>query len=218
MATKVKICGLTTVEDAAMAISEGADAIGLNFYANSKRYLEINQAKEIFQKITSEKILVVGVFVNEKVSKIKNILKNLPLDALQFHGEESPEVCAEFKDKLLIKAFRIGDDFDYEVLTKYQDVVDYFLIDTFSKEAYGGTGKQLTVDLLANYPKKLWSKTILAGGLTPENVAEKIEKYQPYAVDVASGVEDVSGKKDPNLIRQFVKEVRKANYNEVSGN
>lgn len=210
MHTKIKICGLTSVADTKIAVGEGAAIIGLNFYCKSPRFLGIKKANEIFEIIPDE-VLIVGVFVNEEVSKIKKILEEVPLDALQFHGDESLEFCSEFKNKLTIKTFRITDDFDFKVLTKYQKFVDYFLIDKYSKDVYGGTGQEIADDLLDQYPKELWPKTILAGGLNIDNVAKKIEKYRPFAVDVASGVETVVGKKGKTLIEKFTREVKMVN-------
>lgn len=207
MDTKIKVCGITSEIDAKLLLDLRVDFIGLNFFSKSPRFLDKKSAREIF-KIIQGKIFSVGVFVNEEIYNIKKILEEIPLDYLQFHGDESPDVLAKFTDCKKIKAFRIDKDFDFSIIEKFKEVADYFLIDAYSKNAFGGTGQTIEEIVLEYYPKELWTRTFLAGGLNPDNVRDKVKKIQPFAVDVASGVESSVGKKDEELLKKFINEVR----------
>jgi len=153
-------------------------------------------------------ILSIGVFVNEKAEKINQILETCKLDAVQLHGEESPQFCSKMRRKTkVIKAFRIKNASDLKVLLKYD--VDAYLLDTFSPAAYGGTGKPFNWDLAVKAKRVLRGRPlILSGGLNPENVRQAIQEIQPYAVDVSSGVEKALGLKDKVLLEKFIHTVK----------
>ncbi len=150
-----------------------------------------------------QSILKVGVFVNEEEKRIREILELCHLDMLQFHGDESPSYILKFREKI-IKSFRIEDEDSLKDIPKYK--ASAYLLDTYSPKKYGGTGKVFNWDLAVKAKK--FGPIILAGGLTPDNVTEAIQKVKPYAVDVSSGVESSPGKKDPKKLEEFVKRVR----------
>jgi phosphoribosylanthranilate isomerase len=203
--TRIKVCGITNLEDASQAVELGVDALGFIF-APSPRRIEEKKAKEICDK-TPPFISKVGVFVNEDKEVVLRILKDSGLDTVQFHGEEPPEYCREFKAEgvKIIKTFRVKDRESLKNLPYYE--VDAYLLDTHLKGVKGGTGKTFNWDL-ALEAKKLGKPTILSGGLNPDNVRSAIEKVRPYAVDVASGVEKEPGRKDYEKMRKFVGEAR----------
>jgi len=208
MSVKVKICGITNSEDADAAVEAGADAIGFNFYRLSPRFIEPAAARNIIEALPPF-VSVVGVFVNEpepaRVIEIADILK---LDAIQLHGDESPEYCAQLSDWKVIKAFRVRNEAVIARISRYD--INAVLLDGYSDRAFGGTGERFDWQLARQAKKHC--RVILAGGLTCENVADAIIAVKPYAVDVASGVEIRSGKKDHDLIKRFIKEVRKSDY------
>lgn len=200
----VKICGITNIEDALAAVEFGADALGFNFYAKSPRHVSFERAQKILDDIPST-VLKVGVFVNESERTVKDLSVALELDYLQFHGDETPSYCEQFATPYW-KAFRLKDERTLELMKKYK--CEYYLVDTFIAQSYGGTGVTGNWDL-AREAKKV-GKIILAGGLTPENVADAIRTVGPDGVDVASGVEEKPGRKSAAKIERFISNAREA--------
>lgn len=201
---KIKICGITRIEDALCAVESGADAIGFVFYPRSPRYITPEKAKEIISSIPPF-ITTVGVFVNEKMDTLIDMASYTGIDIVQLHGDEPPEYCHSL-GRRFIKAFRIKENFDIEKIGQYKQA-SAFLLDTYHTESPGGTGK--VFDWNRAIEAKKYGKIILAGGLNPENVAGAIKKVNPYGVDVSSGVETgVKGIKDHDKIRAFIKVVR----------
>ena len=202
----VKICGITTCEDAEIAVNYGASAIGMIFYEGSPRYIYPEKVKEWIPAIPA-KMKKVGVFVNEKRKNIKTIVDKLNLDYIQLHGDESPEYC----DKMIrpvIKVFHMGTDFDSAVLGNFQ--VHAFLFDTYQKDKCGGTGRSFNWDLISDL--KTDTPIILSGGLNPENINEGIETVQPSAVDVNSGIESEPGIKDKVKVEKLFNTLENSNY------
>jgi len=193
----VKICGITSLKDAEMAVNYSVPAIGLIFYPDSPRYVDPAEVEQWIERIP-DSVKKVGVFVNEQIDTINNITRQLKLEFIQLHGDESPEFCNGII-RPVIKVFRVGDDFDAIVLNEYD--VHGFLFDTYKKGNPGGTGTRFNWDLIANL--KTETPIILSGGLTPENVLNGIEAVNPAAVDVNSGVESVPGVKDEEKIKEL---------------
>lgn len=193
---KIKICGITNLEDALLCESLGADAIGFIFYSKSKRYVTSESAKNIVKQLSAFTIKV-GVFVNETTETINQISKMVGLNLVQLHGDESPQLIKEI-NLPIIKSFRIDDRFDFEGLNNYQNC--YYLLDTFSESYYGGTGKTFDWKLI---PDNLKSKIILSGGISSSNIRTIVEEVNPYAVDVSSSLEDFPGKKDHKKVKEF---------------
>ena len=199
--TRVKVCGITNYEDAKVAADLGVDAIGFVFYKNSPRYISVNQAKKIVENVAAF-VNCVGLFVNADKDYIHNILDQVSLDTLQFHGQESEQACALY-NKPYIKAIRMSKE-----INLLEEVEKYFsaralLLDTYVEGLRGGTG---TVFDWSMVPKNLKKPIILAGGLDSSNVKDAINQTTPYAVDVSGGVEIEKGKKDPNKIKEFINE------------
>jgi phosphoribosylanthranilate isomerase len=202
MNTRIKVCGITNLDDALLAVEWGADMLGFIFYAPSPRGVSREAAAEICRAVTVEKV---GVFVNETEANIRQTAEACGLTALQFHGDEPPSFCHRFSLKT-IKAIRIRDETSLRQAAEYD--VDALLLDTYTASERGGTGK--TFDwALAVKAQSLGKPIILSGGLTPDNVADAIRIVQPYAVDVASGVEREPGRKDPLKLRRFLEACRK---------
>jgi phosphoribosylanthranilate isomerase len=199
MIVKVKICGITNLQDAKAAVEYGADAIGFIFYKKSPRYISSVEAARIRVNLNPF-ILSVGVFVDAPYEEIRQTIEEVGLDAVQFHGNESPEFCRIFETKV-IKAFRIKDESSIEICNNYPGFA--WLLDTYNPDIQGGTGKAFDWDI-ALKAKALNQNIILSGGLTPENVAEAIKRVKPIAVDVSSGVELFPGKKDKEKIKSFI--------------
>jgi phosphoribosylanthranilate isomerase len=200
--TRVKVCGITRVEDALHAVKQGADAIGLVFYAPSPRAITIAQAQAIVAALPPF-VCVVGLFVNAQPAEIESVLSQVRLDLLQYHGDESAEECRRL-NMPYIKAIRVKTDtnlLQYE--TEFNDA-KALLLDAFSDLAYGGTGHQFDWNLI---PKNLTKPIILAGGLKAENVASAIAQVQPFAVDVSGGVEIAKGLKDVTKMAAFMQAV-----------
>ncbi len=197
--TRVKICGLTRVDDALAAVEAGADALGFVFFEKSPRHIKLQAASNICEALPPF-VSKVGVFVNELEYTIEKAIGECGLDALQFHGDEPPGFCQKFLPKS-IKAFRLRSRGDLAVLSEYD--VHAWLLDSFSEKARGGTGEIFDWSLALD-AKKLGHPIILSGGLTSENVGEAIGKVRPFAVDVSSGVEISPGIKDHEKMRQFV--------------
>ena len=186
----MKICGITSLKDAKIAVNYGASAIGLIFYQGSPRYVDPGKVKNWISDI-QKNVKKVGVFVDEKIENIHSIVRDLNLDFIQLHGHESPDYCDQMI-KPVIKVFRVGDDFDSNVLKDYQ--VAAFLFDTYQKGSPGGTGENFNWDLIANL--KTNAPIILSGGLNAGNILDGIKAVNPSAVDVNSGVESIPGIKD----------------------
>ena len=202
MRTRVKICGITRVEDALAAAHNGADAIGLVFYAESPRNISLQAAQEIVAALPPF-ISVVGLFVNASQNKIETVLSQLRLDALQFHGDETAADCAQFNLPYL-KAIRVKPDTNLLQYCLEFNSAQALLLDAHSDAAYGGTGQVFDWDLI---PKNLPKPIILAGGLNSQNVGDAIKQAQPYAVDVSGGVEQSKGIKDAAKIAAFMRAV-----------
>jgi phosphoribosylanthranilate isomerase len=201
---KIKICGITNLEDALTAATAGADALGFNFYKKSPRFIEPTKAAEIIAQLPPF-IMPVGVFVNEREEKIREIQALTCMQAIQLHGDESPEFCQRL-DGRIIKAFQVKDKESLQNMAHYR--VAAYLLDSYKEGARGGTG--VAFDWHLAVVAKTFGKVILAGGLTPENVAEAVKLVQPYGVDVAGGVEKEKGIKDHAKLRKFITEVRRA--------
>mgnify|MGYP000235773444 FL=1 len=195
---KVKICGITNKEDALYAAECGADALGFIFYEKSPRYIEPDNAKTIIAALPPF-VTTVGVFVNKDFNDIRDITLLTGVTVVQLHGDESPSYCNLVEGKL-IKAIRVKNYSSIEGLKKYD--VDVFLLDSFDKNSFGGSG--LTFDWKLAEKAKQYGKIILAGGLTPDNVEEAVKKVVPYGVDVNSGVEQKPGIKNKNKVKEFI--------------
>ena len=201
---KIKICGITSLDDALAAAAAGADALGFNFYKKSPRCIEPQKAAEIIEQLPPF-IVPVGIFVNEREDRIREILASTGIQAVQFHGDESPEFCQRFGGRV-IKAFQVKDKESLQNMAHYR--VGAFLLDSYRDGVRGGTG--VAFDWHLAVVAKTFGKVILAGGLTPENVAEAVKLVQPYGVDVAGGVEKEMGVKDHAKLKKFITEVRRA--------
>lgn len=203
----VKICGITNLDDALVAVEAGADALGFVFCKKSPRYVPVEKAAEIIAKLPSA-MAKVGVFVDAPAESVLTTAETCGLTDLQFHGGESPEYCAAFDARFRrIKAFQIRDERSLDALRAYAGY--RWLLDTWSPLRAGGSGETFNWDL-AIKAQALGFPFFLAGGLTPENVRGAIEKVKPYGVDVSSGVEAKPGKKDPEKVRAFIRAARLA--------
>jgi phosphoribosylanthranilate isomerase len=203
--TKIKICGITNKIDALSASELGVDMIGFVFCKKSKRYVTPAMAEDIANQIPPS-IEKVGVFVDEKREDVVRIAEDVELDILQFHGSETPEYCASFApDYKVIKAFRVASRADLKNVNNYN--VDYCLFDTYRSGCIGGTGESFDWKILKDF--EILKPMILSGGLNPENVGQAIQELSPFGVDVSSGVESAPGKKDRELMKKFVANVRK---------
>lgn len=200
---RCKICGITRLEDALAAVAAGADAIGLVFYARSPRSVSIEQARSIVAGLPPF-VTTVGLFVDMPQAEIEQVLAAVPLDLLQFHGDESAADCDALK-RPYIKALRVRAEDDVTALVDAYPGARAVLLDTFVDGVPGGTGQAFDWALV---PARLGKPVILAGGLTPENVAAAIAQVQPYAVDVSGGVELAKGIKDAAKVKDFVHAVR----------
>ena len=211
---KVKICGITNLEDARSAIEAGADMLGFNFYRPSPRFIEPAAVRKILESMRGEiegrGITMVGVFVNEaSPDAVAEIVNKAGLNAAQLHGDESIEFCATLKQllngKLLIKVLRVTDTFAPAESEKYD--ADAIMLDAFHREMPGGTGR--VVDwTVARSARELVPHLILAGGLSPENVAEAIAEVGPFAVDACSSLESTPGRKSAERMKAFVRAAR----------
>ena len=205
MATAVKICGITRHSDAQEAARLGAHALGFIFYAKSPRNVALERAAEIVRAL-SPFVTAVGLFVNPAVREVESVLKQVPLNLLQFHGEEPADFCAQFGTPY-IKAVRVKPGLDLLQYAQLYGAARGLLLDAFVAGAHGGTGTAFDWNLI---PRDLPLPVILSGGLNPANVADAIRRVTPWAVDVSSGVEASPGIKDPHKIAAFMKEVRSA--------
>jgi len=204
--TRVKICGITRLEDAQAAIAAGADALGFVFYPPSPRAVTVEQAAEIIRQLPPL-VSTVGLFVNESAEQVSRIADQAQLDVLQFHGDESPEFCRSFS-RPYFKALRMKPGLDVtEQVQQYSDA-RAVLLDAYRPGVPGGTGEAFDWALIPqNFPGYL----ILAGGLTPANIRNAVAQVKPYAVDVSGGVEAEKGVKDSQKIDLFIEEVARAN-------
>ena len=203
MRTRVKICGITRIEDGLAAAAAGADAIGLVFYPPSPRAVTIEQAREIVM-VMPPFVTVTALFVDAARDEIRQVLESVPVDLLQFHGNESPRDCEGF-GRSYIKAVAMRDGIDLDVICRDYASASGILVDAWHPEVPGGSGESFDWDRL---PPSLEKPLILAGGLTPANVADAVRRVQPWAVDVSTGVEQEKGIKDPERVRQFIKGVQ----------
>lgn len=202
---RIKICGLTNLEDALLATELGADALGFVF-ASSPRRVSPEAVAEIVHNLPPF-VIKVGVFVNASLDEIKEIMEFCRLDMVQLHGEEPPEVCAALFPKA-IKAFRVKDETVLDSIPRYR--VPAFLLEGYTPKGYGGMGQRFDWELAKQASS--YGRVILSGGLDPENVGMAIREVRPYAVDVSSGVELRPGKKDPEKLRLFIRACREAIY------
>ena len=203
---KVKICGIRSLEEAEGAVNAGADALGFNFWPQSPRYVTPRAAKEVIGKLSAI-VSFVGVFVNDEAKRISEIASELHLNAVQLHGDESPEFCQSLASIKTIKAIRVGLDFDLNVVKRFAGCM--VLLDSNIKGSYGGTGQRF--DWRIAIEAKQLARIILAGGLNTENVWDAITQVRPTAIDVCSGVEAEPGRKDLEKLRRFMAVVARAN-------
>jgi phosphoribosylanthranilate isomerase len=205
MSVKVKVCGITNLRDARAAVAAGADFLGFVFYKKSPRYIAPSEARRLIARLPRA-VRKVGVFVNEDKERVKAIAAACDLDMVQLHGTETPAYVDAFKAYHVIKAVRVRGRRSLEGLDRYH--ADFFLLDTFRKGRFGGTGERFSWKLLAPLAKKK-AKFIVSGGLAPENVAELLRVFQPYGVDVSSGVEKTTGRKDHKRVKKFIDTVKR---------
>ena len=199
--TLVKVCGITNLADALAAVDAGADALGFNFYRPSPRYISPVDVRKITDQLPHS-ILKVGVFVDEGLHSLMHITAEAGLSAVQLHGDESPEYCGELAGTYVIKAFGAGDNLHVEAYN-----VDAIMLDTKDDLLHGGTGRTFDWSIAQRTTSSV-PKLFLAGGLSPENVAEAIATVRPYAVDACSSLEERLGKKNHATLQAFVKAVR----------
>jgi phosphoribosylanthranilate isomerase len=199
---RVKICGITNVEDALQAVGAGADAIGFVFHDQSPRALSPEQAAAIVQALPPF-VQAVGLFVNADVDFVNATANACRLDIVQLHGDEMPDFCG-LVQRRVIKAFRIKDVTSLDAMKNYR--VAGYLLDAWSPKAFGGTGTTFNWEIARIAGK--FGPIILAGGLTPDNVRQAVQTVAPYGVDVSSGVETAPGRKDPEKVREFIRRAR----------
>lgn len=207
--TKVKICGITNLEDAKLSSKFGADMLGFNFYQRSKRYVSPKEVATFVDELDPT-VVKIGVFVNASIEEILFARRAGHLDAVQLHGDETADFINEVRNKVdtrIIKAVRVASQKELDELVTLG--ADDFLLDSFSTTEYGGTGQAFDWDLASELSSQD-GNIFLAGGLNPENVAEAIRTVRPYAVDVASGVESSPGQKDPKKLEAFIKNANNA--------
>lgn len=205
MSVRIKICGITRLEDALAAVDAGADALGFMFVEASPRCVTREQAAQIIGKLPPF-IARVGVFVNPSADKVRAVIAETGIDTLQFHGEETPAFCQQFGLRA-IKAFRVRDAESLKALPDYPS--ETWLLDSFVAGKHGGTGAVFNWDLAAQAVKQ-GGRVILAGGLTPDNATDAVRQVRPYALDVSSGVEFAPGRKDAAKVRAFIAAAKRA--------
>jgi phosphoribosylanthranilate isomerase len=202
---RIKICGITNVDDALKAVDFGADALGFVFYKGSPRYVSPERAREIIRKLPPF-VTTVGVFVDESRQEISNIVSHAGINVIQFHGDETPDACSI--SHCAIKAIRVKSIDSLEPLKLFRNIVSAFLLDAYAPDALGGTGLKFNWDIAVE--AKQFGRIILAGGLTPDNVQDAISHVRPYGIDVSSGVEASKGKKDIQKMKAFIEKARAA--------
>ncbi|GLI39836.1 phosphoribosylanthranilate isomerase [Geobacter hydrogenophilus] len=199
---RVKICGITSLEDALMAVEAGADALGFVFHEQSPRHVTPEEAAGIIAALPPF-IQTVGLFVNRPLEFVNETAVRCRIDLVQLHGDEPPEFC-DAVERRVIKAFRVQDITSLDPIRHYR--VAAHLLDAYSPTAYGGTGLTFNWDIAKS--AKEFGPVILAGGLTPDNVREAVEAVMPYAVDVSGGVESSPGRKDGAKVREFIRRAK----------
>ena len=204
MTVRVKICGITSSEQAQMAQQQGADALGLVIYEKSPRYVNLEQAAKIRASITSDCLAIV-LLVNPSELLVKQVIEQVKPDFIQFHGDETPEFCHQF-DFPFIRAVRMREGLDINTEVAAYSAEGGFLFDAWSDDLYGGTGHSFDWSRL---PTTTDYQLILAGGLTAENVNQAVAMTKPYMVDVSGGVESSPGIKDPQKVKAFINEAKK---------
>ncbi len=209
MRSRIKICGITSVEDALHAARSGADAIGLVFYEPSPRAVTVEQAGEIVASLPPF-VTTVGLFVDAGPDFVHGVLEAVPLDLLQFHGDESPEYCDAFS-RPWMKAIRMREGVDLQHEAARYGAARALLVDAYRPGVPGGTGE--TFDW-GRIPASLEKPVVLAGGLNADNVEAAVRQVQPWAVDVSGGVERSKGVKDPQRVAQFIKNAKQAGIQE----
>ncbi len=199
---KVKICGITNYEDASAATDMGADMLGFNFYPESPRFVQLEKAVEIINKLPAF-IDIAGVFVNSRPGQIREVISKCQLDWVQLHGDESPKFCRSFLSLNVktMKALRVKDESDIERAEDY--FTDAILLDAFSPEKYGGTGISFDWNIMGHIDKRVF----LAGGINPDNAAEAVE-LGVYGIDICSGIEAEPGKKDHEKMKKLFENIR----------
>ena len=200
---RVKICGITSPDQAAQIAAIGVDAIGLVFYPSSPRYVELERARAIAMAV-GPLVTVVGLFVDATRSNVEDVVQKVPLNTLQFHGNETAAFCRSF-NRPVIKAIRMRKGLDLSKLMDDYEAASGFLLDAYKPGQPGGTGETFE---WSRVPKRLSKPVILAGGLSPENVSGAIALTQPYAVDVSSGVETAPGEKDLEKVASFLQSAK----------
>jgi len=205
---RVKICGITNLEDALFAVEAGADALGFVFYGNSPRYISPKDARSVISELPPF-VTTVGVFVDEEAGRVREIAAGAGLGVVQLHGSERPDYCANM-GLSVIKALRVREERDILEMASYN--VAAFLLDTYKKGQMGGTGEVFDWDVAVKAVGEGKRPVILSGGLSPDNVAGAVNKVRPYAVDVSSGVESKPGVKDRELVRFFIREAKKTSW------
>lgn len=201
---RVKICGITTLEDARHAAACGADALGFVFYPGSPRFIDPDRARRIIAELPPF-VVSVGLFVNEPQARIREMAEYCGLNAIQLHGDETPDLCINPPYRVL-KALRLAAETDPDDLARFP--VSALLLDACVPGQYGGTGQRCDWDLAAKLATRY--TVVLAGGLKPDNVAEAVRQVRPYGVDVSSGVEAAPGRKDPEKVAQFIRMAKEA--------
>jgi phosphoribosylanthranilate isomerase len=203
---KVKICGITSLDEALAAQETGVDALGFNFWVQSPRYIDPTDAGAIIRELNPF-VACIGVFVNERAQRVREIQQELSLSAVQLHGDESPEYCSALAPVKSIKAFRVTGGFDPASVVAYR--VSAILLDAGVPGQFGGTGRSF--DWRVALEVKKYGPLVLAGGLTAENVGEAIQRVRPSVIDVCSGVEAEPGRKDLQKMARFMAEVQRVN-------
>ncbi len=199
--TRVKICGMTDLEELKHGVQAGVDAFGFIFAPKSPRYIDPENARELIASLPPF-IGAVGVFVNEEQERVEEIARYCGLTVLQLHGDESPEYCQQFPGRRVVKAIPVKPGITPDVLTPYEDAVYAFLFDTYHEKMAGGSGQTFDWSIVKELqPEK---PVILAGGLGVDNVADAIKQVRPFAVDVNSAIETEPGRKDPELVTRLM--------------
>jgi phosphoribosylanthranilate isomerase len=206
MMVKVKICGITSAGDAFFAARAGADALGFNFVKGTVRYIPPEKVRPIVLDLPPF-VATVGVFANQDPDEVREIVESCTLDYAQLHGHESPQVCDRLRGIKLVKAFRVRTEQDLDELGHYD--VEAYLLDAFVRGVLGGTGESFDWRIARRAAGT--RRVILAGGLNPDNVVEAVKAARPYAVDVASGVEEEPRQKSKQLVEDFVRMAKSVN-------